>query len=78
MSDNPKKKKLDGKRVSEQPWEQAYQRRKNGRKKKEAVPSLKVYNKIRLTIQVKNIWPAHLTSAQELPSRISEDCIQRF
>lgn len=28
MSDNPKKKKLDGKRISRQPWEQAYQRRK--------------------------------------------------
>ena len=42
MSDNPKKKKLDGKRVSEQPWEQAYQRKKNARKKKEAVASLKI------------------------------------
>ena len=33
MSDNPKKKKLDGKRISKQPWEQAYQRKKNSRKK---------------------------------------------
>ena len=37
MSDNPKKKKLDGKRISQQPWEQAYQRTINGRTKKERV-----------------------------------------
>src|SRR5215204_4592159 len=42
MSDNPKKKKLDGKRISQQPWEQAYQRRKDAKKKKEAVASVKV------------------------------------
>jgi hypothetical protein len=28
MADNPKKKKQDAKRVSQQPWEQAYQKRK--------------------------------------------------
>lgn len=28
MADDPKKKKQDAKRVSQQPWEQAYQRRK--------------------------------------------------
>ena len=27
--DNPKKKKADGKRISQQPHEQAYQKRKN-------------------------------------------------
>ena len=37
MSDNPNKKKLDAKRISQQPWEQAYQRKKNARKKKGAV-----------------------------------------
>ena len=31
MSDNLKKKKLDGKRISQQPWEQAYQRKKNAK-----------------------------------------------
>ena len=45
MSDNPKKKKLDGKRISQQPWEQAYQRRKNAGKKKEVVASFKVSQK---------------------------------
>jgi hypothetical protein len=38
MADNPKKKKADGKRISKQPWEQEYQKRKNqgrtGSKKK--------------------------------------------
>lgn len=33
MPDNPKKKKLDGKRISQQSWEQAYQRRKKTIKK---------------------------------------------
>ena len=28
MGDNPNKKKADGKRVSQQPWEQQYQKRK--------------------------------------------------
>jgi hypothetical protein len=28
MADNPNKKKADSKRVSQQPWEQAYQKRK--------------------------------------------------
>lgn len=28
MKDDPKKKKLDGKRISQQPWEQAYQKKK--------------------------------------------------
>lgn len=37
MSDNPKKKKLDGKRISKQPWEQAYQRRKKARLQKQVV-----------------------------------------
>lgn len=42
MSDNPKKKRLDAKRISQQPWEQAYQRRKNAGKKKETVAELQV------------------------------------
>ncbi|HYM93113.1 MAG TPA: hypothetical protein VET23_03165 [Chitinophagaceae bacterium] len=29
MSDNLKKKKMDAKRISQQPWEKAYQRRKS-------------------------------------------------
>jgi hypothetical protein len=33
MADNPKKKKADGKRISQQPHEQAYQRRKATKKK---------------------------------------------
>ena len=37
MSDNPKKKKLDGKRISQQPWEQAYKRRKNAKKESQTV-----------------------------------------
>jgi hypothetical protein len=32
--DNPKKKKADGKRISQQPHEQAYQRRKKTANKK--------------------------------------------
>lgn len=34
MADNPKKKKLDAKRISKQPWEQAYQRKKKQDKHK--------------------------------------------
>jgi hypothetical protein len=33
MADNPNKKKADGKRVSQQPHEQAYQKRKAAAKK---------------------------------------------
>jgi hypothetical protein len=33
MADNPNKKKADGKRISQQPHEQAYQRRKAAAKK---------------------------------------------
>ena len=39
MKDDPKKKKLDGKRISQQPWEQAYQKKKNASKKKKKVKS---------------------------------------
>lgn len=42
MSDNPKKKKLDGKRISQQAWEQAYQRRKNASRKKEVATNAKL------------------------------------
>jgi hypothetical protein len=31
MADNPRKKKADGKRVSQQPHEQAYQKRKTAK-----------------------------------------------
>jgi hypothetical protein len=34
MADDPKKKKADAKRVSKQPHEQAYQKRKAAKKKK--------------------------------------------
>ncbi len=34
MSDDPKKKKADGKRISKQPWEQAYQKKKAAQAKK--------------------------------------------
>jgi hypothetical protein len=33
MADNPNKKKADGKRISQQPHEQAYQRKKKAAKK---------------------------------------------
>ncbi len=36
MADNPKKKKADGKRVSRQPHEQAYQKRKAAKSGKSA------------------------------------------
>lgn len=39
--DNPKKKKADGKRVSQQPHEQAYQRRKKAAVKKSTGKSKK-------------------------------------
>lgn len=32
MADNPKKKKADGKRISQQPHEQAYQKKKAAKK----------------------------------------------
>jgi hypothetical protein len=32
MADNPNKKKADGKRISQQPHEQAYQKRKTAKK----------------------------------------------
>lgn len=34
MADNPNKKKADGKRISQQPHEQAYQKRKASKNKK--------------------------------------------
>lgn len=36
MADNPNKKKADGKRISQQPHEQAYQKRKKAAAKKTA------------------------------------------
>ena len=36
MADNPNKKKADGKRISQQPHEQAYQKRKKKAAKKTA------------------------------------------
>lgn len=41
MADNPKKKKADGKRVSRQPHEQAYQKRKAAKSGKSAGPKRK-------------------------------------
>ena len=45
MSDNPQKHKLDAKRISQQPWEQAYQRRKSVGKKKDAVAAQQALGK---------------------------------
>lgn len=39
MSDDPNKKKLDGKRISQQPWEVAYQKRKKAGRKEHLTSS---------------------------------------
>ncbi|MDF2190540.1 hypothetical protein [Paraflavitalea sp. CAU 1676] len=41
MADNPNKKKADGKRVSQQPHEQAYQKRKKSQKSTKSKTSKK-------------------------------------